>query len=402
MKKVGSKLLVSLLCMSSTLAFAAKKKLTIWTSNENVKNAIVQAKGTFEKEMDAEVEVTIMNRELTNQFKMAATSRKGPDILVWANDVVGELAESGLIEPLTLSGDLKKNYLKVAVDSFTYKGKVYGYPYDLEAVALVYNKKLVKQPPKTMEELLATAKKLTDKSKNQYGFLYESGSFFFSFPFLSAGGGYVFKDNNGTLDVSDIGLANKGAVSGGELIRKFIKEGIVPESTDYSVAFKKMTEGSLAMTINGPWIQADMIKNKIDYGVAPIPTIGGKQPRPFVGSHGFMIRRSSDNKDLAKMFVEDYLVSKKGIKTLYEKDPRGPCRSDVIDEIGKTDANLAAFMQSVKNGYPMPNVPEMSAVWTAMDNAIKIIIAGRETPDKALASAVQQIKSGLNDTKKKK
>ena len=390
----------SCLCATALQAAPSNGKLTVWTSSENVKNALDESKAAFEKEMNATVEVTILNREVTGKFKVAAATKKGPDILVWANDVVGELAESGLIEPLQLSPSLRKAYLKIAVDAFTYKGKIYGYPYDLEAVALIYNKKLVPTPPETMDDLIRIAKNLNDKKTGQYGFLYEIGTFFFSAGFFTAGDGYIFKDHNGTLDVTDIGLDKPEALRGGRLLHTLVSEGVVPESTDYSVAFNEMTKGKLGMTINGPWLQSDLVKSKIDYGVAPLPLLGGKRPKPFVGSHGFMIRRSSDNKDLAKLFIEDYLVTAKGITTLYQKDPRGPCRNDVITELGAKDKNLLSFMQSVENGYPMPNVPEMAAVWSAMDSAVKVIISGRDTPENALFTAVGQINAGLSTSPK--
>ena len=370
--------------------------LTVWTSSENVRDAIVERKAAFEKELDAKVEVTILNREITGKFKVAAATKKGPDILVWANDVVGELAESGLIEPLDLGPELKKAYLKVALDAFTYKGRIYGYPYDLESLALIYNKKLVPVPPKTMDELIASAERIHARKNGQYGFLYDIGTFFFSWGFFTAGGGYIFGDHDGTLDIHDIGLANAGSIQGATLLSRLAAGGIVPESTDYSVAFNEMVKGNLGMTINGPWLQADLVKNRIDYGVAPLPLLAGGSPRPFVASHGFMIRRSSENRELAKIFIEDYLVTAQGITTLYQKDPRGPCRRDVILALGAKDKNLLSFMAGVEHGYPMPNVPQMTAVWSAMESAVKVIIAGRASPERVLADAVTQIKTGLS------
>ena len=107
----------------------------------------------------------------------------------------------------------------------------------------------------------------------------------------------------------------------------------------------------------------DLRKAKINYAVAPIPTIAGQTPRPFVGTHGFMVRRSSKNKDLAKELIEGYFLTKSGIHTIYLADPRGPSRIDVIELLGNQNKDLKAFMQSAKNGIAMPNVPEMGAVW---------------------------------------
>ncbi len=37
-----------------------------------------------------------------------------------------------------------------------------------------------------------------------------------------------------------------------------------------------MNKGDVAMMISGPWAWANLKKAKIDFGVAPIPSIGGK------------------------------------------------------------------------------------------------------------------------------
>lgn len=387
------KLLAIFFMALSAASFAQQETIEIWTSSEPVKKAIENATAGFSKEYGAQIKITVLSKDLTSLFKTAAVAGKGPDIFAWAHDVVGDLAESGLIEPVTLSPELKKAFLPVTLNAFTYRGKVYGYPYDLEAVALIYNKKLVSKAPASMEEIVKLSLDIKKKNNGEYGFLYDLNNFFFSFPFISAGGGYIFKDNNGTLNAKDVGLANAGAVKGVEFIKSLKDQDIVPGSTDRSAAFTKMKEGKLAMTIDGPWALTELKQNNISYGIAPIPTLNGKQPRPFVGAHGFIIRRSSKNKDLAKVLIEQYLVSKKGIMALYEADPRGPARKDAIDELSKNNTDLKQFMESAKNGIPMPNIPAMGAVWNAMGAALSLTVTGKETPAKALEHAKTQILS---------
>ena len=383
---------LSLLLFFITSALMAQT-ISIWTSSENVKKAIDNTTYQFTKEYNAKVEVTVLNKDLTSQFKTAALAKKGPDIFVWAHDVVGDLAESGLIEPITLTNSLKKAFIPVALEAFTYKGKIYGLPYDLEAVAMIYNKDLVPTLPTSMEELVAISKSLAQKDR--YGFLFDYRNFFFAFAFLSAGGGYIFHKDGAGLNVQDIGLDNEGAIAGAEFLRQLVVQKIIPESTDRSIAFNKMKEGKLAATIDGPWALSELRQNKINYAVSPIPSLNGRTPRPFVGTHGFIIRRSSPNKELAKELIENYLVSKEGIANLYKEDPRGPSRLDVLDEIKKSDQDLAQFMESAKVGIPMPNVPEMSAVWGAVGGALSLIASGQATPKDALNQAKKQIEASI-------
>lgn len=374
------------------LSFASD--LEIWTSNENIKNALAKLTPQFEQEFKKKVIISVLNKDLTTQFKTAALSGKGPDILCWAHDVVGELAASGIIEPINLDPKLEKKLLPVAVQAYTFQERLYGYPYDLEAVALIYNKDILFDLPNSMEELISISEQF-NKKENLHGFLYDFANFFFSFPFLSANGGYIFKNDGKGFDVTNIGLANSGAIKGAEFIQSLASKKIIPTSTDRSIAFNKMTKGHLAATIDGPWAINDLKKAKINYGIAPIPTINGKKPRPFVGTHGFMIRKSSKNKDLAKELIEGYFMTKEGIRKIYEADPRGPSRIDVIEELAIFKPDLKSFMQSAENGIPMPNVPEMGAVWGAAGNALKLIINNQMKPDEAMKKAVQQIESSI-------
>jgi maltose/maltodextrin transport system substrate-binding protein len=374
---------------------AYAKTLEIWTSSENVAKAIKSLTSEFEIKYKTKVLVTVLNKDLTTQFKTAALSKKGPDILCWAHDVAGELAGSGLIEPLVLPETLKNKFLPVSISSFTYQGKLYGYPYDIEAVAFIYNKKLLKKIPQSLEELKLISSKFPNSKEKKYGFLYDIKNFFFTFPLLSAQGGYIFKNENGFLNTNKIGLDNSGAISGLKFINGLVSDNIIPSSIDRSIAFEKMKKGLLAATIDGPWAIKDLKEANIEIGVAPIPTLGGMTPRPFVGTHGFMIRRSSKQKELAKEFIENYLVTKKGIHTLYKEDPRGPSRKDVMKELSENDEILQAFMASAKNGIPMPNIPQMCAVWGSMGDALLLSIKKKDSPENILKNAVNQIKTKI-------
>ena len=101
-------------------------------------------------------------------------------------------------------------------------------------------------------------------------------------------------------------------------------------------------------------------------------------------------------RDKAKELIEKYFMTAEGISVLYKYDPRGPARFDVLEKLSKNDPDLANFMKSAVSGTPMPNVPEMGAVWGAMGSAINFVTTGRSTPKDALNQAVNQIKASLS------
>ena len=101
---------------------------------------------------------------------------------------------NGLIEPVDL-GDKKKDFAPVAISAFSWGNELYGIPYAVESIGLIYNKKLVPKAPNTWEELVAIGQKITDPKKKQWGFVLPQPDPYHTFPLMAAGGGYVFSKN---------------------------------------------------------------------------------------------------------------------------------------------------------------------------------------------------------------
>lgn len=376
---------------------APRIQLEIWTASENVKRALDTLVKPFEKDYQARVRVTVLNRELTTQFQTAGLSGKGPDILIWAHDVVGELATSGLIEPIALPPHLRAALVDSALDAFTYDGRLFGYPFNVESVAFIRNPDILSNLPKSLEELKKEAQKISKQNTNHYGFLYDVQNFFFSFPILAAGKGVVFEsDELGRVNPQRPGLASKEMIENANFLQRLVRSGVLPASTDRSIAFEMFTAGRLGAMIDGPWAIRDLIRSQVPFIVSPIPQVNGLPARPFLGGQGFMIRRSSPQKLLAKELVENYLVTAEGIAELYRQDPRTPARQDSLallkEELSAQQLEiLNAFIQSAENALPMPNIPEMGAVWPAMGQALNFILNQNRDPAEVLKQTVRNL-----------
>lgn len=368
------------------------RDVLIWTSNEGAAKAINEIKKDYEKYFKSKVIVEVLNKDLTSLFKTAALTGKGPDILLWANDVSGELAQSGLIEPLDELPFLTDNFLPVSLKAFRYKGRLYGYPYAVESLVLFYNKDYVKKIPESFEEIESLALKINDPKKDIYGFLYDFKTFFFSFPLLNASGGYIFGENSNGLNPKDVGINHKGFVDGLIFLQGLLTKGVIPSSTDRGIAFEKFKAGKLAFTIDGPWALKDLEGGKVNFGITVLPQFKKAFAKPFVGVHGLMIRRSSKNKLRAKEFVEKYLLSAKGISLFYQYDHRAPARIDVLESLSAHDEKLVILRKSAENGIAMPNIPQMASVWTAMGKALSLSLEQKMPAKEALDLVKEQIK----------
>jgi len=324
-------------------------------------------------------------------LKLAGPAGQGPDIIIGANDWLGELVSNGLIDPVDFSAKTSQ-FDPVAVKAFTYDGKTYGLPYSTEAIALAYNKDLVPTPPKTWEELKTMAKQLQDSKKVDQGFTLQQGDPYHTYPVFTGFGGYVFgKNADGTYNPKDFGLDSAGSIAAAQELDSMVKAGLLKKDVTGDIAKDMFIKGKTAMIFTGPWNITDFNAAKLNWGVANIPTMK-ETPRPFVGSQGFMISSFGKNKALAKTFLTDFIATDDTMKAIYAADPRFPALISVQSGI---DQYVAAFGASAKTGDPLPAIPQMSAVWDSWTKAINLIYAQQVAPDKAMKDAANAIRPNL-------
>ena len=61
-------------------------------------------------------------QNITDSFPTAAQSGKGPDIVIWAHDKVGEWADAGLISPIEVHHETREKYFPQAWEAVTHNG----------------------------------------------------------------------------------------------------------------------------------------------------------------------------------------------------------------------------------------------------------------------------------------
>jgi maltose/maltodextrin transport system substrate-binding protein len=191
---------------------------------------------------------------------------------------------------------------------FGLRGRLWGYPYALEAVTLLYNKALVKTPPRSFDEVIALDDQLARQGKR--AIIWDYTNTYFTWPLLAAQGGYAFKQRaDGSYDPRDTGVANAGAKQGAELLARLIKEGRMPVGSGYAEMEAAVAQGRVAMMINGPWAWVNLKRMGIDFGVARIPAVAGKPAAPFVGVKGLLINRATRQRELAVEFIEHHVLT---------------------------------------------------------------------------------------------
>jgi maltose/maltodextrin transport system substrate-binding protein len=363
-------------------------ELLVWIGGDKGHRGLAEVGKKFEKDLGVPVKVEAPDG-LTDKFQAAAQGGKGPDIVFWAHDRLGEWADAGLLKPLELKDDFKANYIPMTWDAVTHNKQIWGYPIALEAVSLIYNKKFVStSPPAQLSEVPVFAKELRATHPNVIAIMWDYNTPYFSWPFLASGGGYPFKKIDGGYDVNNIGINNDGAVKGLQAIVELINAGVMPKGASYSVMDQKMNSGELAMMVSGPWAWSNLQKGGIDFDVAPLPGVEGNPGRPFVGVLTALINRSTPNSDLATQFIEKYVATSDGLRTIDADVPIGvPALKALSEEMAAKNPLIKTTYENAKNGDVMPNIPQMGKFWSSMATAFQIATNGQASPRAALDDA---------------
>ena len=274
----------------------------------------------------------------------------------------------------------------------TYQGTIYGLPLNYKVLTLIYNKKFVQTPPKTSKELVALAKKHTDAATGRYGLVYWYSDFYVHSGLMNAFGGGVFDANrNPTIDQA----ANAQSIG---LVLKWLNDDkILPAEPSTALITALFNEGRAAMIFNGPWFLGE-ISDDVDYGLALLPTIdeaGGKPMRPWATIEGVYITATSQHKDEAYEFVK-FLTDAPQAKVMAKEGRQTPSNRAAYDDPAvKDDPILAAFSKQFENAVPMPNLPEMSMLWSPATTAMNLAVKGSATPAAALKEAQEKVKKDV-------
>jgi len=368
----------------------APLRLLVWINGDKGYNGLQKVGDRFTQASG--VQVVVQHPEgAPDKFQAAAAAGKGPDIMCWAHDRVGEWAKSGLVVPVRPGKRLKAEIDDAAWAAFTYRGQVWGYPLAIESVGLIYNKALVPTPPESFEQVIELDRKLRPQGKGAILWAYNQS--FFSWALLAGPGGFVFgKDAAGNLDPGVVGVNNEGALKGALMIERLVKDGHMPQGARYAEMEAAFARGQVAMMINGPWAWDNVRKVGIDFGVASIPSIAGRPGKPFVGVLGCMITAPSRLKDVAREFIENHLLKVDALKTVGADVPLGvPANKAYYAELS-ADPRIKATMDNARAGQAIPNIPEMGRFFPAVDAALEAITNGRQAPKEALDGAAARMR----------
>ncbi|MGJ8455206.1 ABC transporter substrate-binding protein [Pseudothermotoga sp. U03pept] len=415
-------LLVVILCVFLSFSAFGKTKLIFavhWSDYqvEGVKdeNGNVTVKGLRQyveeyQKLNPDVEIEIQSVPFDDYLKrilISHTSGVIADIYVLYSLWGVQLVDSGILDqvPKDIADKVKANFVRVAVDGATIDKAIWGVPVEVANYALVYNKKLLQEagfnePPKTWDELVAMAPKLTKRNPDgtvaQYGFAFLSGwDSAVVHPFLAllhSNGGKPFKD-----DFTESLLTSKEAIEALEAELKLFKNG----ATDPAASVWGFPSGKVAMMIMAPWYETALklgFKDQYEetVGVAPIPYL--KKPASAGYTWFIAVDSASKNKKAAWDFIRWMTLQDVGgftrIGELMAKNIGSITPNKLDLAFFKNELNdlyTSVFVKELENTYQEPNVAQGQEIKTILMREIIEAWNGRKSAEKALSDAKKEI-----------
>ena len=396
----------SVTALASPVFAQAANELVVWHAYRGAeKAAFEKVVGMFEKSPGAKgIKVNtlaIPYDAYADKISAAVPRGKGPDLFIYAQDRLGGWIEAGkTVEPIDFFIDkpTRERLLPGMLEAMTYKGGVYGLPINYKSITLIYNKDLVKTPPKTTDEMVKVAKGLTNAQSGRYGLAYWYTNFYFHSALMNAFGGAVF-DKDGKLTVDSPATV----ASLNQMMTWYKKDGIMPTEPSEALIAAMFNEGKAAMVINGPWFVGDIDK-KINYGLAVLPMVdAAKKPmRPWLTIEGAYVSASSAKKEAAYELAK-YLTSEEaGLVLALEGRQLHTNKAVYNDKRVSGDAVLKAFRAQLDSAEAMPNRPEMTMVWSPATTAMNKIVKGNASVEAALKEASGTMQDSIAALRKSK
>ncbi len=310
------------------------------------------------------------NEELRTQFQTASLAGQAPDLFRGPNDPIGVFAAMGIVLPVTDMFDqaFLDTFLPGALAGGVLKGVKYGVP-DVYGnhLMLLYNKKLVSKVPADWDELIATAKTLTNEAAGTWGLAINSREPFWLAAFLGGFGGTALDP------VTDKPTLGTPAM---EKTLKFLSDltnvhKIVPTGCDYNTAETLFKEGKAAFFVNGDWSLSGY-QGVVDFGTAAMPMVKetGLYPTPMTSGKYWVIssqvEKGTAKFEAVKKFVE-FMAGEK-VQTMWlEKNKQLPSNKNVANSsIIQSDPILAGSMSQLTYGVAMPTAPELRCFWDSV------------------------------------
>ena len=298
--------------------------------------------------------------------------------------------------------------LKPAVDTATYRDKLYAVPVNSEGGMFYYRTDLLKaagiaEPPTTWEEMEQDCKLIqaTPEGKGIGCYAgqfdkYEGLTVNFSEAVDSAGGEIVGSDGQPNVDTPE-------ALTGLTTLVDAFKTGVIPpEALTYQEEDGRQAFQDGKLIFERQWAYMNPLANATDgsskvagkFATTTIPGIGDNPGATTLGGHNLAISAFAENTQTASDFIA-YMASEDAQQSTMESSGIAPATASVYDDQALIDKYpyLPTLKASNETAVPRPIAVNYGDVTAAIQNEAYAAISGDKTPEQALKDLQAELES---------
>jgi multiple sugar transport system substrate-binding protein len=342
----------------------------------------------------------------------AFASGAGPDLFIISPGDFLRYYNGGVLLDLTPFMDqaARDDFIPGVIANRMVDGKIYGLPYEVEPMGMYYSVEAFekaglseKDIPKTWDELLIVAKKLT--TADRFGVLFETNPGYYQnftwYPFLWQGGGEIQNKEGKSA------FNSQGAIQALKFWQDSVAMGVAPRKPLGGGAWDSVPNigsGYCAMQNTGIWAIAQLREGapNFKYGIFKLPAPPGGKDVTVGGGWAFVANARGHNPKAAGEFCAWALGSMKpeSIERVVDwctkaKSDMPPRKSALVD--GKDAFNSGFLKIWTDEIYPgaraEPRMPPQ--VYKAISDAIQGCQLNGQKPEDAAAAASNQIDAFL-------
>ena len=320
----------------------------------------------------------------------AVQAGKGPEVGVMHLDQLATNAARSVIVSL----DDVAEQIGISEEDFTsavwgpgiYNGKRYGIPLDVHCLAMFWNqehfdKAGISEPPTDAASLEEACQALQEAGYQQPFWMpnqWPAHLMFFSLIWQNGGAPY-------NEDATEATFGSEAGVAALSWMREQVDKGYSPGNVDIDAQYLAFKNGKNSITWDGIWQINDLKSAGMQYGIAPIPTIGDT-PASWANSHHFfMTSQAAEDENLSnasKMFIS--ALSQESSQ--WASAAMIPARNSAREEAAYTDAPQAVLDDYLENLHFLPAVPGVAdTIADTVEVAVNEVILGKTPVEEALA-----------------
>ncbi|MEU6145149.1 extracellular solute-binding protein [Streptomyces sp. NPDC047081] len=335
--------------------------------------------------------------------------KSAPDVMEFGNtDTAGYVKDGGLLDVTKEFGawNESKDTDPTAKTSVTVDGKLYGSPFYVGVRALYYRTDVFKdlglQPPKTMDELATTARKIRAARPDLYGLVVGGAYTYGAMPFVWANGGELATGKGGDYaSAIDSAAAQKGIKAYTSLFTDDNCPAAKCAGMGGNDTITAFAAGKAGMAIGGDFSHTAVEAGKVkgEYAVVPLPGVTSGSIAPaFAGGNNIGVLKSTSHRTLAVDLMEQ-LTSKKTQTEMFDAMGFLPTFADVRQQVAAKSPYVKPFAQTLAAGTKF--VPA-SPAWSQIDSQLVLptmlqeIIAGKKSVAAASEEAAKKMNSAFS------